>query len=188
MLLNHLAFFSFFLLTIRFASQPYGQTEGDQACITNAHLQVIWLGLLRSFGSSLWLLGHNLKSTISQIQMSYSYSYLSWQWQKILNFSTFSYFLIVCVIMFIGFISTYFIVQIEVVKLSISPEVLSVSVQGEVHIATVAFNHYWVPVIVIQEAPCGHRGMTQDRAILITACNKHSISLKMEPWERRLNL
>lgn len=66
---------------------------------------------------------------------------------------------------------SHLIVQIKVVKLSIGPEVLGVSVQGEVDITTVAFDHHRVPVIVIQEAAGGHRGMTQDRAILITACN-----------------
>lgn len=57
------------------------------------------------------------------------------------------------------------------VKLSIGPEVLSVSVHGEVDITTVALNHHWVPVIVIQEAASGHRGVTQDGAVLVTACN-----------------
>lgn len=65
----------------------------------------------------------------------------------------------------------HLIVQIKVVKLSIGPEVLSVSVQGEVDVTTVALNHDRVPVIVIQEAAGGHRSMTQDRAILVTACN-----------------
>lgn len=57
------------------------------------------------------------------------------------------------------------------VKLSVCPEVLSVSVQGEVDITTVALNYRRVPVIVIQEAAGGHGGMTHDGAILITACN-----------------
>lgn len=37
---------------------------------------------------------------------------------------------------------SHLIVQIKVVKLSIGPEVLGVSVQGEVDITTVAFNHH----------------------------------------------
>lgn len=65
----------------------------------------------------------------------------------------------------------HLIVQIQVVKLPICPEVLSVSVQSEVDVPTVALNHHRVPVIVIQEAASGHRGMTQDRAVLIAACD-----------------
>lgn len=48
---------------------------------------------------------------------------------------------------------------------------LSVSVQGEVDITTVALNDHRVPVIVIQQAAGGHRGVTHDRAVLIAACN-----------------
>lgn len=57
------------------------------------------------------------------------------------------------------------------VKLSVCPEMLSVSVQGEVNITTVALNDHWVPVIVIQQAAGGHRGVTHDGAVLIAACN-----------------
>lgn len=67
-------------------------------------------------------------------------------------------------------LASHLVVQIEVVKLSVGPEVLSVTVQGEVDIPPVAFDHHRVPVIVIQEAAGGHRGMPQDRSILITAC------------------
>lgn len=66
---------------------------------------------------------------------------------------------------------THLIIQIKVVKLSVCPEVLGVSVQGEVDVTTVALNYHRVPVIVIQETASGHRGMTQDRAILIAACS-----------------
>lgn len=68
-------------------------------------------------------------------------------------------------------LASHLIVQIKVVKLSICPEVLSMSVQCEVHITTVALDYHRVPVIVIQEATRCHRCMTQDGAILITACN-----------------
>lgn len=60
------------------------------------------------------------------------------------------------------------------IKLSVGSEVLSVSIQGEVDIATVALNHHYVPVVVIQETASGHGGVPQDGAVLVTACKKHS--------------
>lgn len=68
----------------------------------------------------------------------------------------------------------YLIVQIKIVKLSIGPEMLSVSVQCEVDVATIAFNHHWVPVIVIQEAAGSYGGMAQDGTILVTTFYKHT--------------
>lgn len=56
------------------------------------------------------------------------------------------------------------------VKFPVGSKVLSVTVQGEVDIATVALNHHGVPMVVVQQAASGHRGVTQDGAILVTAC------------------
>lgn len=64
----------------------------------------------------------------------------------------------------------HLIVQIKVVKLSVGPEVLCVSVQGEVDVAAIALDHHRVPVVVIQQASCGHGGVAQDGAILVTSC------------------
>lgn len=49
---------------------------------------------------------------------------------------------------------------------------LHVPVQGEVDIPSVALDHHRVPVIVIQETASRDGGMTQDGAILVTACNE----------------
>lgn len=73
------------------------------------------------------------------------------------------------------YLTPHLIVQIEVVELSVGPEVLRVSVQGEVNVAAVAFDDHRVPVIVVQEAAGGHGGMAEDGAILVTTCNKHVI-------------
>lgn len=64
----------------------------------------------------------------------------------------------------------HLVVQIEVVELSVGPEVLRVSVQGEVDVAAVALDHHRVPMVVIQQASGGHGGVAQDGAILITSC------------------
>lgn len=66
---------------------------------------------------------------------------------------------------------SHLIVQIEVVKLPVGPEVLSVSVQGEVDVSAVAFDHHRVPVVVVQQAAAGDGGVTQDGAVLVAACN-----------------
>lgn len=68
--------------------------------------------------------------------------------------------------------SSHLIVQIEVVEVSICPEMLHVPVQGEVDIPSVALDHHRVPVIVIQETASRDGGMAQDGAILVTACNE----------------
>lgn len=48
-----------------------------------------------------------------------------------------------CVLsVFSVYIISHLVVQIEMVKLSVCPEVLSVSVQGEVDITTVALDHH----------------------------------------------
>lgn len=52
--------------------------------------------------------------------------------------------------------ANYLIVQVEVVEFPVGPEVLSVSVQGEIDIAPVALDHRRVPVAVIQEAARCH--------------------------------
>lgn len=49
---------------------------------------------------------------------------------------------------------------------------LRVPVQSEVDVSPVALNHHSVPVTVIQEAAGGDGGVTQDGAILVTACNE----------------
>lgn len=67
---------------------------------------------------------------------------------------------------------SHLIVQIQVVKVSICPEMLCVPVQGEVDISSVALDHHRVPVIVIQEAASSDGGVTQDGAILVTAWNE----------------
>lgn len=67
---------------------------------------------------------------------------------------------------------SHLIVQIQVVEVSICPEMLRVPVQGEVDVPSVALNHHRVPVIVIQEAASSDGGVTQDGAILVTAWNE----------------
>lgn len=71
----------------------------------------------------------------------------------------------------------YLIVQVQVVKLSIGPEVLGVMVQSEVHIPSVPLYDYRVPVVVIQQAPTGHRGVTLNGTVLVAAwrelCKAH---------------
>lgn len=67
------------------------------------------------------------------------------------------------------FRASHLIVQIEVVKLSVGPEVLCVSVQCEVDVAAVALDHHRVPVVVVQQTPGGHGSVAQDGAILITS-------------------
>lgn len=67
---------------------------------------------------------------------------------------------------------SHLIVQIQVVEVSICPEMLHVPVQGKVDVPSVALDHHSVPVIVIQEAASGDGGVTQDRAILVTAYNE----------------
>lgn len=66
------------------------------------------------------------------------------------------------------------------VKLSVGPEVLGVSVQGEVDVAAVALDHHRVPVVVVQQAAGGHGGVAQDGAVLITSCRWGGISKKYD--------
>lgn len=61
----------------------------------------------------------------------------------------------------------YLIVEIQVVKLAIGLEVLSVVIQGEVQVSAVAFYDHWVPVVVIQQAPTCHSGVTLNGSVLI---------------------
>lgn len=69
-------------------------------------------------------------------------------------------------------VCSHLVVQIQVVEVSISPEMLRVPVQGEVDVPSVALNHHRVPVIVIQETASSNGGVTHDGAILVTACNE----------------
>lgn len=65
--------------------------------------------------------------------------------------------------------SLYLIVQVQVVKLPVGPELLSVVVQSEVDIPAVALYDNRVPVVIIEQAPAGHRGVTLNGAVLVTA-------------------
>lgn len=55
---------------------------------------------------------------------------------------------------------------------------LCVPVQSKVDVSSVALNHHSVPVIVIQEAAGGDGGVTQDGAILVTACNEEQLYIR----------
>lgn len=70
-------------------------------------------------------------------------------------------------------LAAHLVVQVQVVKLSVGPEVLRVPVQGEVDVASVALDHHRVPVVVVQQAARGHGGVAQDGAVLVAACNSH---------------
>lgn len=77
---------------------------------------------------------------------------------------------------------SHLIVQIQVVEVSICPEMLRVPVQGEVDIPSVALDHHRVPVIVIQEAASSDGGVTQDGAILVTAWNEEWPEMRTPAW------
>lgn len=53
------------------------------------------------------------------------------------------------------------------VKLAVGPETLRVLVQGEVHAAAVSLDPHGVPLVIVQQAAIGHRGVTLDGAVLI---------------------
>lgn len=55
---------------------------------------------------------------------------------------------------------------------------LCVPVQSEVDVSSVALNHHSVPVTVIQEAAGGDGGVTQDGAILVTACSEERLYVR----------
>lgn len=63
---------------------------------------------------------------------------------------------------------THFVIQVEMIKLSIGSKAVCVLVQSEVDIPTIALNHYTVPVVVIKETAAGHCCVALDGAILIT--------------------
>lgn len=67
------------------------------------------------------------------------------------------------------FILIYFIVEVQVVELSVGAEALRVTIEGEVDAASVAFDQNRVPVIIIQQTSTRHRRVTPNRAVLITA-------------------
>lgn len=71
----------------------------------------------------------------------------------------------------------YLIVQVKVVKLAVGPEVLSVVIQGEVDVPPVALDDHWVPVVVVQQTPAGHSGVTLDGSMLVAAFTEPHISL-----------
>lgn len=70
----------------------------------------------------------------------------------------------------------YLIVQVKVIKLAVGPEVLSVVIQSEVDVPPVALYDNWVPVVVVQQAPTGHSGVTLDRSMLVAACTESHTS------------
>lgn len=59
------------------------------------------------------------------------------------------------------------VVQVEVVKLAVGSETLRVLVQGEVHATAVSLDPHGMPLVIVQQAAAGHRGVTLDGAILI---------------------
>ena len=66
--------------------------------------------------------------------------------------------------------SAHLVVQVQVVELPVGAEVLGVRVQGEVDVAAKALDDHGVPVVVVQQAAAGRRGVAQDGAVLVTAC------------------
>lgn len=55
--------------------------------------------------------------------------------------------------------SVYLIVQVQVIEFPIGSEMLDVSVQCEIDVPPMTFYDNGVPVVVIQEAACHHRGV-----------------------------
>lgn len=60
------------------------------------------------------------------------------------------------------------------VKLAVGSETLCVFVQREVHAAAVSLDPYSVPVVIVQQAATGHRGVALDGAVLIAAWMKRN--------------
>lgn len=70
------------------------------------------------------------------------------------------------------------------VKLAVGPETLRVLVQGEVHATAVSLDPHGMPVVVIQQAAAGHRGVALDGAVLVATWSKHVKSLEFSKHVR----
>lgn len=62
------------------------------------------------------------------------------------------------------------------VELSVGPEPLSVVIQSEVDVPSVALDDNGVPVVVVQQAAAGYGCVALDGSVLIAACRAISNS------------
>lgn len=81
----------------------------------------------------------------------------------------------------------YLVVQVQVIKLSIGSELLSVVVQSKVDIPAVTLDDNRVPVVIIQQAPTGHSRVTLNRTVLVAACRHVTSFMKSEVNQVQFN-